>query len=677
MKSTARAIPQGAGASPPDGRVQEPAMHARRLRRGCTPALRRAASLVALLAGAFAAHAAPSHEVPDTMAQRLQACVVCHGEEGRATPDGYLPRIAGKPAGYLYEQLRNFREARRRNAVMSRLLANLSDAYLHEIAGHFASLDLPYPPPQPSAATPAGLAHGEALVRQGDASRELPACDVCHGESLTGVRPNVPGLLGLSRDYLAAQMGAWKNGLRHANAPDCMATIADRLVPADVNAIANWLASRPVPADPRPADALPAEPPMQCGSIGVQRSPTVARAAEDETTTAATEPQAAPGAPRTTIERGAYLARVGNCRGCHTEVGGAPFAGGRAIETPFGIVYGSNLTPDAETGIGDWSPDDFRNAMHEGRAKDGRLLYPAFPYPYFTRVTREDSDAIYAYLRSLPAVRKPNRPHALRFPFNRQPSLAVWRALSFEAEPFIVDARRSAEWNRGAYLVRGLGHCGACHSPRDFLGAAVSSAELAGAALPAGEWYAPSLTDPAQAGVAHWSVDEIVALLGSGRSAHASTLGPMAGVVFDSLQFVSDADLRAMAVFLQSLPQEDGAAREAAAAAPDPATMQRGRALYDDRCADCHGDEGQGATGAVPALAGNRAVTTSSPTNLIRIVLDGGFPPATAGNPRPYGMPPFAQSLGDEEIAALATYLRNAWGNRAAAVTAIDVLRHR
>jgi len=290
-------------------------------------------------------------------------------------------------------------------------------------------------------------------------------------------------------------------------------------------------------------------------------------------------------------------------------------------------------------------------------------------------VTREDSDAIFAFLRSLPAVRRPSRPHALRFPFDRQPSLAVWRALSFEPGRFILDARRSAEWNRGAYLVRGLGHCGACHSPRDFLGAPIASAELAGSALPAGEWYAPSLTDPAEAGVAHWSVDEVVTLLGSGRSAHASALGPMAEIVFDSLQFVSDADLRAMAVFLRSLPQDETEA--AVGQAPDAEAMQRGRALYEDHCADCHGDEGQGASGAVPALAGNRAVTMRSSTNLVRVILDGGFPPSTAGNPRPYGMPPFAQFLGDEEIAALATYLRNAWGNRAAAVTAIDVLRHR
>jgi len=595
------------------------------------------------------------------MAQRMQACVACHGEEGRATPDGYLPRIAGKPAGYLYEQLRNFREGRRRNAAMSRLLANLSDEYLKEIGEHFASLDLPFPPPQPSAAPADTLARGETLVRHGDASRELPACAACHGEALTGVRPDVPGLLGLPRDYLAAQIGAWKNGLRHATAPDCMATIAGRLAPVDVNAIANWLASQPVPRDAAPAATFGDEPPMRCGSIG-QRTATSAA-------------PLSPAARDATTERGAYLARLGNCRGCHTEAGAPPFSGGRAIDTPFGTVYGTNLTSDAETGIGDWSADDFWKAMHEGRAKDGRLLYPAFPYPYFTLVTREDSDALYAFLRSVPAARKPNRPHALRFPFDRQAALSFWRAMSFEPARFEADAQRSAEWNRGAYLVRGLGHCGACHSPRDFLGTAVTSAELAGETLPADEWYAPSLTDPAQAGATVHSLDETVGLLKTGRSAHASALGPMAEIVFDSLQHVSDADLRAMVVFLRSLPQDKSAV--AASPAPDAQALVRGRKLYEDRCADCHGPQGQGARDAIPALDGNRAVTMSPPTNLIRIVLDGGFAPATAGNPRPYGMPPFAQSLGDDELAALATFLRNAWGNRASPVSALDILRHR
>ncbi|MDT3679698.1 MAG: c-type cytochrome [Burkholderiaceae bacterium] len=616
----------------------------------------------ATLAQPASTQAALPHEVPNTMAQRMQACVACHGEEGRATPDGYLPRIAGKPAGYLYEQLRNFREGRRRNAAMSRLLANLSDEYLREIATHFAALDLPFPPPQPSTAPANALARGEALVRRGDAPRELPACAACHGQTLTGVRPDVPGLLGLPRDYLTAQIGAWKNGLRHAAAPDCMATIAERLVPADISAIANWLASQPVPRDAAPVAAFHDEPPLQCGSIGRHAA----------TPPAPSRPAAAQDA---TVERGAYLARLGNCRGCHTAAGAPPFTGGRAIDTPFGTVYGTNLTPDAETGIGNWSAEDFWNAMHEGRAKDGRLLYPAFPYPYFTLVTREDSDALYTFLRSVPAARKPNRPHALRFPFDRQASLTFWRAMSFEPARFEADGQRSAEWNRGAYLVRGLGHCGACHSPRDFLGAAVTSTELAGETLPAGQWYAPSLTDPAQAGVALRSIDEAVDLLKTGRSAHASVLGPMAEIVFDSLQHASDADLRAMVVFLRSLPQEKTGA--VASPMPDAQAMDRGRKLYEDRCADCHGEQGQGARDAIPALDGNRVVTMSPPANLIRIVLDGGFPPATAGNPRPYGMPPFAQSLGDDELAALATFLRNAWGNRASAVSALDVLRHR
>jgi cytochrome c553 len=203
----------------------------------------------------------------DTMAQRMQACVVCHGKEGRATPDGYFPRIAGKPAGYLYQQLLNFRDGRRQNVAMSHLLAHLSDDYLQEIAGHFASLDLPYPPPQPAGAAPATLARGETLVRRGDPSRDLPACAACHGAALTGVLPGVPGLLGLPRDYLAGQLGAWKNGLRRAQAPDCMAEIARRLAPDDVYALVTWLSSTPVPPDPKPVAQGPSEWPLKCGGI--------------------------------------------------------------------------------------------------------------------------------------------------------------------------------------------------------------------------------------------------------------------------------------------------------------------------------------------------------------------------------------------------------------------------
>jgi cytochrome c553 len=213
-----------------------------------------------------AAEPAPPHTVPDTMAQRVLACTPCHGREGRATRDGYHPRIAGKPAGYLHEQLRHFRDGRRRNATMAALIAPLSDVYLGEIAAHFASLDLPYPPPQPANAPAAVLARGERLVRQGD-GRDVPSCAACHGEKLTGVAPAIPGLLGLPRDYLVGQLGAWQNGTRAARRPDCMHAIAKRLPAEDVAAVATWLAAQPVPADSHPATALPAPLPIDCGSV--------------------------------------------------------------------------------------------------------------------------------------------------------------------------------------------------------------------------------------------------------------------------------------------------------------------------------------------------------------------------------------------------------------------------
>jgi len=219
------------------------------------------------LAGTLAAlaHAAP--RVEDTLAQRVLACTGCHGPQGRAASDGYYPRIAGKPAGYLYQQLVGFRDGRRHYALMAGLLAPLSDAYLAEIAAHFASLDIPYPPPQPPSADAGTLARGERLVRDGDPARQLPACVQCHGSALMGVMPGVPALIGLPRDYLNAQLGAWRTGNRHALAPDCMATIAQRLAPADITALSQWLAAQPVPGGAKPATAPPRPPPLRCGGL--------------------------------------------------------------------------------------------------------------------------------------------------------------------------------------------------------------------------------------------------------------------------------------------------------------------------------------------------------------------------------------------------------------------------
>lgn len=367
------------------------------------------------------------------------------------------------------------------------------------------------------------------------------------------------------------------------------------------------------------------------------------------------------------IERGAYLALAGNCAGCHTAPGGRAYAGGRAIDTPFGAVFASNLTPDEGTGLGRWSASEFWRAMRHGRSRDGRLLYPAFPYPNFTRIARADSDALFAYLQSLPAVAQPNRAHALRFPYDRQAALAVWRALYFVPH----DASAPAE-PRGRYLVEGLAHCRACHGARNVLGAV--RGEAGGAVVSAQHWYAPSLHAADEAGVQDWSDADVVALLAGGVSPRGSALGPMASVVLHSTQHLRADDLHAMARYLRSLPRHAPAPRDEAEFAP-PERMARGARLYEHHCADCHGKQGEGTPGSAPALAANRAVTMGDGRNLIQVLRHGGFTPATAANPRPYGMPPFGPLLGDAEIAALATYVRQSWGNRASEVRELDVLR--
>ena len=393
------------------------------------------------------------------------------------------------------------------------------------------------------------------------------------------------------------------------------------------------------------------------------------------------------------VQRGAYLARAGNCMTCHTARGGASYAGGRGIVTPFGTVYTSNLTPDNATGIGSWSPAHFWRAMHNGRSKDGRLLYPAFPYTNYTQVTREDSDALLAYLKSLTPVAQTNQAHAIRFPYQSQAALAVWRALYFSPGTYKPDGTRSAAWNRGAYLVNGLGHCSACHTARNALGA-TDGLNLAGGLIPVQNWYAPSLASPHEAGVADWSEQDIVRLLKVGVSPRASVNGPMTEVVLGSTQYLSQQDLSAMAQFLQSLPvavssgaskppanTSDMAVAATSASAPavavPTAVATRGAKLYEQHCAQCHGDNGTGVPNAYPALAGNRAVLMKQTSNLVQIVLNGGYAPATQGNPRPFGMPPFVLVLNDSDIAAVLTHVRSSWGNQASQVSSLDVNRIR
>lgn len=397
-----------------------------------------------------------------------------------------------------------------------------------------------------------------------------------------------------------------------------------------------------------------------------------------------TEPPAAPsarnaGTPQETITRGLYLATAGDCIACHTQRGQPAFAGGLEIPTPFGKLYTPNITPDVETGIGRWSADDFWRAMHDGIGKDGAYLYPAFPYTNYTKVTREDSDAIHAYLMSLKPVPRRNTPHDMRFPYNQRELLAAWRALYFTPGVHQDDPKQTKEWNRGAYLVEGLGHCSACHATRNLLGA-VSTDDISGGLIPVQNWYAPSLTSSRETGLGDWEIKEIVDLLRTGVSARGAVFGPMAAVVQHSLQELSLVDLTAMATYLKAQNETKAAPPRPAMDVPPAqleAMMKTGARIYEDRCADCHQPNGEGVPRIYPPLANNEAITMHNPVNPIRMVLNGGFPPSTEGNPRPYGMPPFYQELSDEQVAAVVTYIRRSWGNNAPQTWSVEVGRSR
>jgi mono/diheme cytochrome c family protein len=374
----------------------------------------------------------------------------------------------------------------------------------------------------------------------------------------------------------------------------------------------------------------------------------------------------------TLVAKGEYLARAGDCIACHTAPGDKLFAGRRAMLTPFGTLYTSNITPDPETGIGNWTPDQFYGAMHTGRFPDGGLLYPAMPFGSYTKVTREDSDAIFAYLKTVPPVRRANRPHDLQFPYNNRSLILGWRTLYFSEGEYRPDATKSDEWNRGAYLVGGLGHCAMCHTAINALGGSSESEAFQGGLIPMQNWYAPSLTSNKEAGLGDWSLKDISDLLRTGVSKRGVVYGPMAEVVYNSLQYLSDGDIRAMAVYLKSLAE--GSPPSAAATiiptAESSLLLSLGKTVYDVRCASCHGADGLGKPPQYPPLAGNQSIEMESAVNSIRMVLNGGYPPGTAGNPTPYGMPPFAQLLSDNEVAAVVTYIRTSWGNRGTAVSA-------
>lgn len=376
------------------------------------------------------------------------------------------------------------------------------------------------------------------------------------------------------------------------------------------------------------------------------------------------------------IARGKYLAVAGDCAGCHTAQGGAAFAGGRVLATPFGDIPAPNITPDRAPGIGQWSFENFWQALHAGKGSHGELLYPAFPYTSYTKVSRADAQAMFAYLNSLPAVHQPNAAPSLSFPYSVRNSMLAWRALYFQEGVFKADPAQSAAWNRGAYLVQGLGHCNECHAARDSLGGTARNDHLTGGQIPMQNWYAPDLSTRQNGGLQGWSTQNIVDLLKTGQSAKGAAFGPMAGVVVGSTQHLSDDDLQAIANYLHSLPPRAPVPVDDPQFNPAPMLAQ-GEQLYAHQCAACHGKSGEGVAGVYPPLDGNSAVTEPTGINATRMVLLGGFAPVTIANPRPYSMPPFAQQLSDSDVAAVVSYIRHAWTNRASLVRAENVSTYR
>jgi mono/diheme cytochrome c family protein len=372
------------------------------------------------------------------------------------------------------------------------------------------------------------------------------------------------------------------------------------------------------------------------------------------------------------VEKGRYLAIAADCAACHDASDGRSYAGGRAIETPFGNIVASNITPEQETGIGSWTDDDFDNAVRKGVRPDGARLYPAMPYNAYTKMSRDDVLAIRAYLATVAPVRKPVDANTLPFPFNIRAAMRAWNALYFAAGEFKPDPGRSAEWNRGAFLVEGPGHCAACHTPKTFLGGDKTGEHLRGSYLQG--WFAPDITNDDRVGLGRWSPDDVVAYLKTGHNRIAAATGPMADEIAQSTSHMHDGDLKAIATYLKSLPGRGGIAPPLAASDP---MMVAGQAIYRDQCSACHGLDGKGVPQLFPSLAESPSTRASDPTSLVRVILRGARSVATAAEPTAPGMPSFAWQLDDAQIAAVTTYIRNAWTPSAGAVAAGDVKRLR
>ena len=374
------------------------------------------------------------------------------------------------------------------------------------------------------------------------------------------------------------------------------------------------------------------------------------------------------------VARGRYLAILGDCAGCHTQPHGLAFAGGLPFDAQFGTVYSTNITPDKQTGIGNWTADQFYDAIHDGAAADGTHLYPALPYVYFSRIDRQDTDDLFAYLRSLKPVHKPPTPNQLMFPFNIRFGLVFWNWLYGPKPAPALPAGRSMEWKRGEYLVNGLGHCAACHTPKNLLFGDETSKPLAGGVVD--NWFANNLAGGQVEGLGRWQSADIEQFLATGISPHAIAAGSMLEKINSSTSRMMPQDRAAIATYLKSLPPQTLAAAENSR----PEQMARGRGLYQAHCESCHAPDGHpgtsGSSAGYPGLAGDTLVMGRDPITVLRIILTGGTAPSVRGKPAIKPMPAF-QHLDDGMIADIASYIRNAWGNRAPPVSATQVYQLR
>jgi len=389
------------------------------------------------------------------------------------------------------------------------------------------------------------------------------------------------------------------------------------------------------------------------------------------------------------VTRGAYLAKAGDCIACHSAPRGKPMAGGLPMMTPLGAIYTTNITPDPDTGIGRYTEEDFARALREGVAKDGHNLYPAMPYPSYAKINDQDMHALYTYfLHGVTPVKQANRDADIKWPLNMRWPLKLWNAVFLDKGVYKDKAGKDVVWNRGAYLTQGLGHCGACHTPRGIAFQEKGLDESSNAYLTGGvldNWFGSNLTGEQNTGLGRWSEQEVAAFLKTGANAHATAFGSMTSVVNNSTQALSDSDITAMARYLKSLPAAGGNgngpysydAKATKVSLTRPAPSDSGARVYAAFCMHCHGIDGRGFAPMLAPLAGNPNVLEKDASSLINVTLNGAEDLVIQGVPAPYPMPRYAPVLNDQQIADVLTFIRGAWNNNTPAVQPDDVAKLR